>query len=103
MHFCRAIFPLQPKIAIMKNTERDYINEQSNNKMKPEKMNQDFNKSKTISTDPNEVEGKPAVTLPIIGEATPPKETPDNNKADNIDSGNNYTAAENENQTNSTL
>jgi hypothetical protein len=93
----------------MKNTEKDYISEQKSNSIMNEKTNQDFNKRNQISTAPNEIEGKPAVTLPIIGEATPPKETPDNNKADetieadDIDSGNNYTAAENENQTNSTL
>ena len=93
----------------MKNTEKDYINAQRNNIVRPEKMNQDFNKNKTISTDPIEIEGKPAVTLPIIDDAILPKETTDKNKADeiieadDIDSGNNYTAAENENQTNSTL
>ena len=94
----------------MKNTEKDYINAQRNNIVRPEKMNQDFNKNKTISTDPIEIEGKPAVTLPIIDDAILPKETTDKKnkadeiiEADDIDSGNNYTAAENENQTNSTL
>jgi hypothetical protein len=93
------------KICIMKNTEKDYRDQIKTGSMNVEKTNQDYNKRKPNPVDPNEIEGKPAVTLPIIDDLKKTPAKKDTEKADALKEaeGNNYTAAENEHQENSTL
>lgn len=89
----------------MKNTEKDYRNQIKAGSMDVEKTNQDYNKRKPNPADPNEIKGKPPVTLPIIDDFKKPVSKKEIEKSDAIKEaeGNNYTAAENEHQENSTL
>jgi hypothetical protein len=89
----------------MKNTEKDYRDQIKASSMSTEKTNLDYNKRKPHQADPNEIEGKPAVTLPIIDELKKNRSKKNIEKADALTEaeGNNYTAAENEHQENSTL
>jgi hypothetical protein len=76
----------------MKNTEKDYRDQIKTSGMSVEKANQEYTK-------------KPAVTLPIIDESKKKGSKKNIEKTDAIKEaeGNNYTAAENEHQENSTL
>ena len=89
----------------MKNTEKDYSNQIKAGSVANEKINPDYNKRKPIPADPNEIKGKPPVTLPIIDESIKQSTKKEIAKADaqKEAEGNNYTAAENEHQENSTL
>jgi hypothetical protein len=91
----------------------DYTAEQKANIMMMDKVNRDHKKKPELE-DPEEIENKPAVILPIIDDVKKTKEiTADNAARINdaviraadveLDSGKNYTAAENDHNTNSTL
>jgi hypothetical protein len=84
----------------MQNTEKDYRDQVIAGSMAVEKLNDDYNKRTPGPADPNEIKGR----LTIIDKF---KKQAENNSAkeDALKEaeGNNYTAAENEHQTNSTL
>jgi hypothetical protein len=90
----------------MTNTEQDYnatIKKEDTPKENPNptKLRRRFNIEM-----PGEPDGKPPVTLPITGTTNNLEELNEtDNTADGeaIDSGNNYTAAENDHNTNATL
>jgi len=88
----------------MKNTEKDYRDAVIAGGSSVEKTNQDYNNKKPNPADPNEVKGKPEISLPLISKFEKSK-TGKTVKEDELKEaeGNNYTAAENDNGANSTL
>jgi len=88
----------------MKNTEKDYRDAVIAGNRSVEKTNEDYNKRKPNPADPNEVKGKPEISLPLISKF---EKTADDKSAKEEAlkeaEGNNYTAAENDNGANSTL
>lgn len=89
----------------MKNTEKDYRDQIKAGSMSIEKSNQDYNKRNPDPSGPDEVKGSPAISLPIINDLKKTAAENDTAKSDALKEAesNNYTAAENEHQENSTL